>query len=241
MPLIRLQKILAQAGLGSRRACEAYLLAGRVNVNGKVAELGMKADPAVDRITLDGEPLGTKESLIYIMLNKPPGVLSSLRSQGGLPTILDLVAVNERVFPVGRLDKNSEGLLLLTNDGELANLLTHPRFEHEKSYRLLLNRKPTPDEIENWRGGLTLPDGFKTGPAQVWIERSEGRKTWLGVILKEGHKRQLRESARVLGLRVHRLIRIRFGTLELANLKPGAWRYLRPDEVQGLKAAATPR
>ena len=241
MPPIRLQKLLAQAGLGSRRACEAYILAGRVSVNGQIAQLGMKADPAVDRIALDGKPLGSTESMTYIMLNKPPGVLSSLRSQGGLPTILDLVAVEERVFPVGRLDKNSEGLLLLTNDGELANYLTHPRYEHEKSYRLLLNRAPTPDEIEHWRAGLTLPDGFTTGPAQVWIERSEGKRTWLGVILKEGHKRQLRESARVLGLRVHRLVRIGFGPLELADLRPGAWRYLRLDEVQSLKAVANLR
>jgi len=241
MPDVRLQKILAQAGLGSRRACEGYILAGRVSVNGQPARIGMKVDPVSDQVAFDGEPIKAREESVYILLNKPPGVLSSLRSQGGLPTIRDLVPVDARIYPVGRLDKNSEGLILLTNDGVLANRLTHPRFEHEKEYRLLLNRKPSAEELERWKQGLTLPDGFHTGPARVWIASAEGRGVWVGVILKEGHKRQLRESARVLGLRVQRLQRIRMGPLELADLKPGAWRHLLPGEIKDLKSAAHTR
>jgi len=208
-----------------------------VAVNGQIAQLGMKVDPASDRIMFDNKPVNTPERRVYIMLNKPAGYLSSLRSQGGLPTITDLVSVKERVYPVGRLDKNSEGLLLLTNDGALANKLTHPRYEHEKEYRLLLDRKPTSDEIERWRGGLTLPDGFKTAPAEVWLEKSEGRSGWIGVTLREGHKRQLRESARVLGLKVLRLQRTRFGPIKLSDLKPGTWRFLHPEEIKLLESA----
>ena len=241
MPPVRLQKALSQAGLGSRRACEAYILEGRVRVNGQLARVGMKVDPLSDRIEFDGEQLKQPEDIVYILLNKPTGVLSSLRSQGGLSTVRDLVPVDQRVFPVGRLDKNSEGLVLLTNDGVLANRLTHPRYEHEKEYRLLLDRRPSVDELERWRNGLALADGYRTHPAKVWIEKSEGRQAWIGVILKEGHKRQLRESARTLGLSIQRLIRIRLGSLELSNLQPGSWRFLRPDEIRELKLAAKNR
>jgi len=240
----RLQKILAQAGLGSRRACEALIEAGRVAVNGQVASLGMKADPAQDRITLDGHSFGPAESATYIMLNKPPGVLSSLRSQGGLPTVLDLLNSKVRVYPVGRLDKDSEGLMLLTNDGELANQLSHPRYGHEKEYRVLLDRLPAAADLERWRQGVTLPDGFTTGPARVWRVEGEGPGAWLGVVLTEGHKRQLRETARVLGLRVRRLVRIRMDGLELGDLAPGSWRSLKPGEIaqlrRGIKRSGKP-
>ncbi|MEJ2011903.1 MAG: pseudouridine synthase [Anaerolineales bacterium] len=234
---IRLQKVLAQAGIGSRRACEGYIAAGRVNVNGQPAQLGMKVDPQNDHITFDGEPIASAQKLVYIALNKPPGVLSSLKSQGGLPTVIDHVQVPQRVYPVGRLDKDSEGLILLTNDGELAEAYMHPRYEHEKEYRVLLDRRPSPAELKRWREGLQLRDGFLTSPAKVWIENPEGKMNWVGVILKEGHKRQLRESARVLNLRVRRLQRIRIGPLELDDLKPGSWRYLRQEEIRRMKTS----
>ena len=236
----RLQKILAQAGLGSRRACEAMIEAGRVSVNGQVASLGMKADPTQDRITLDGRSLGEAEDATYILLNKPPGVLSSLRSQGGLPTVLDLLDSDVRVYPVGRLDKDSEGLMLLTNDGELANQLSHPRYGHEKEYRVLLDRAPSAAALERWQQGVTLPDGFTTSPARVWRAAGEGRGAWLGIVLTEGHKRQLRETARVLGLRVRRLIRIRMDSLELEDLEPGSWRFLTQGEIARLRANLKP-
>jgi 23S rRNA pseudouridine2605 synthase len=238
MPEIRLQKVLARAGLGSRRTCEGYITAGRVAVNGQPAKLGMKADPERDRITFDGEPVISAQKLVYIMLNKPAGILSSLKSQGGLPTVVDLVQVPQRVYPVGRLDKNSEGLILLTNDGELAEAYMHPRYEHEKEYRVLLDRRPSHTEVERWKDGLQLRDGFRTSPAKVWIEKPEGKMPWVRVILKEGHKRQLRESARVLGLRVQRLKRIRMGPLEIGDLNPGDWRFLDPEEIRRMKTSA---
>jgi 23S rRNA pseudouridine2605 synthase len=235
---MRLQKILAQAGLGSRRTCEAYIAAGRVKVNGEVASLGMKADISSDQILFDGKPLQLQEEKIYLILNKPPGVLSSLASQGGLPTVDSLVPVKERVFPVGRLDLESEGLILLTNDGELANLLTHPRYKHEKEYRVRLDRPPSVADLERWRRGLKLRDGFQTSPARVWIESQDQDGTWIRVVLQEGHKRQLRESAAVLRYSIRRLIRVRLGSLELGDLAPGAWRMLNPSEVQQLRTSA---
>ncbi len=238
---VRLQKILAQAGLGSRRACEQFIQAGRVRVNGEVATLGMKADPSTAHILFDGQPLSIQEERIYLALNKPPGVLSSLASQGGLPTVDTLVPVKERVFPVGRLDLDSEGLILLTNDGELTHVLTHPRYQHEKEYRVLLDRTPSESDLERWRRGLVLRDGFQTSPTRVWVESQGQDGTWIRVVLQEGHKRQLRESAAVLRYGIRRLIRVRLGTLELGDLAPGGWRQLAANEVDQLKASAHSR
>jgi len=237
MALERLQKILARAGLGSRRACEEIIAQGRVTVNGRVAKLGDKADPERDEIRVDGQRIKTAEPLVYIMLNKPRFVLSSTVSERGHKTVRDLVPVPYRIVPVGRLDLESEGLLLLTNDGELVNRLTHPRYGHEKEYRVLVAKRPDAKQLEALRHGIVLEDGKRTMPAKVRIERWHGKGAWLRITIKEGKKRQIREMCRLIGLPVVRLIRIRMGPLTLKNLKSGEWRYLTDDEIAALRRA----
>ena len=243
MSLERLQKVLASAGVGSRRACEELIRAGRVTVNGRGADLGMKVDAAIDVIRLDGERVRSAETPVYVALHKPAGVLSSTRSQGGRTTVRDLVGLGERVYPVGRLDAESEGLVLLTNDGATAHRLTHPRFGHDREYRVLLNREPDSEQISAWRAGVALPDGARARPSEVWVQRSEAGGVWVGVIMREGRKRQIRETAEALGLRVRRLVRVRIDGLRLGSLSPGDWRRLTDAEVRRLKgeAEATPR
>lgn len=231
----RLQKILARAGLGSRRSSEAIISAGRVRVNGKVAQLGEKADPEKDSITVDGRPLKGAEKLTYVALNKPTGVLSAVTSPDPRPTVLDLVDVSQRLYPVGRLDVDSEGLMLLTNDGELANRLTHPRYGHEKEYRVLVARHPDEEQLDIWRRGVVMEDRSRTAPAQVEVEGFHGKGAWLRVVLREGRKRQIREVGQLIGLPVARIIRVRIGSLLLGNLKPGEWRNLTDQEVAALK------
>lgn len=234
----RLQKILAQAGYGSRRACEEFISAGRVRVNGKIAQLGQKADPAVDVITLDGKPIEAAEALVYIALHKPRNVLSTVDAEpgDGRRTVRDLVDVPEHIHPVGRLDYESEGLVLMTNDGDLTNRLTHPRYGHEKEYRVLLAKRPDQQQIETWARGVVLEDGYKTAPVDVRIEATQGKGAWVRVIMQEGRKRQIRETCRQLGLPVVRIVRTRIGTLRLGNLKPRQWRYLTKAEVEELKS-----
>ena len=227
---IRLQKVIAQAGVASRRKSDELIRDGRVTVNGSKATLGMRVNPGEVEIRVDGEIIQMQSGFLYILLNKPRGVLSSLRSQGGRATVSDLVQVDRRIFPVGRLDLESEGLILMTDDGELTNRLTHPRYQHEKEYRVLLNRKPDQAQINSWRRGVVLEDGFRTRPAEVWVENK--KEPWMHVILTEGHKRQIRETAKSLGLRVNRLVRIRFADLEIGDLKPGEWRELKGEEVK---------
>ncbi len=234
----RVQKILARAGLGSRRACEEWILAGRVTVNGRTAELGSRADPALDDIRLDGERLPAAVPTKYLLLYKPRGVETSMRSQSGRPTVRQLVPGERGLMPAGRLDVDSEGLMLLTNDGELALRLTHPRYGHEKEYRVLLDRRPDAAQLTAWRRGVVLPDGTRTHPAAVRVEGGVGQGAWVRVVMREGRKRQIRETARVLGLRVRRLIRTRVGPLLLGNLRPGMWRELTPAEVRRLRQVA---
>lgn len=231
----RIQKILAQAGYGSRRACELLIQAGRVRVNGQVAVLGQKADPQTDKITVDGRPIPVAESLTYIAIYKPRGVISAAEGQDDRPTIRDLIPVGGHLYPVGRLDFDSEGLVLMTNDGDLTNKLTHPRYGHEKEYRVLLARRPDEEQLEVWRRGVVLEEGYRTAPAIVRFEATEGRGAWIRVIMGEGRKRQIREIGKVLGLPVVRIIRVRIGTLRLGNLKPKQWRYLTASEVAELK------
>lgn len=238
----RLQKLLAQAGHGSRRACEALILQGRVFVNGRRAELGQKADPARDTITLDGEPLA-REPLVYYLLHKPRGVVSSREAQGERQTVVDLVPAKARLYPVGRLDLESEGLLLLTNDGELANRLTHPRYGVEKEYRVLVKGEPDAERLTAWRRGVVLKDRetgepFRTRPAEVRREEVVRAGTWLRVVMREGRKHEIREIGAALGLPVERLIRVRLAALELGDLRPGQWRDLTRAELRALKAAA---
>lgn len=234
----RLQKILAQAGLGSRRKCEALIRDGRVTVNGETAELGRKVDPETAVIRIDGELLPAFERTRTILLYKPVGVLSSTRSQGGKPTVLDLLPTPERLYPAGRLDLDSEGLIILTNDGDLAYKLTHPRQGLEKEYRVLFDRRPKPPDLVAWSRGVVLSGGIKTLPAEVWIERETKDGVWVRFVLHQGRKRQLRLMARSSGLNVKRLVRIRIGRLSLGDLRPGEWRQLNRGEIQHLLAGS---
>jgi 23S rRNA pseudouridine2605 synthase len=234
----RLQKLLAQAGYGSRRACEEFIVSGRVRVNGLIATLGQKADLSIDKVTMDGKALPKAEALTYIALYKPRNVLSAAEGQDDRQTVRDLIPVDGHLYPVGRLDWDSEGLILMTNDGELTNKLTHPRFGHEKEYRVLVARKPDEKQFEAWRRGVVLDDGDKTAPADVNFLSTSGKGAWIRVIMGEGKKRQIREVGRLLGLPVVKIIRLRIGTLKLGSLKPRQWRYLTADEISDLKGEA---
>jgi len=232
----RLQKILSRVGYGSRRDCEELISANRVRVNGELARLGSKADQTVDTIAVDGTVLPkTSPEKIYVALHKPRGVLSDIDPEDDRKTVRDLVPLPGHLFSVGRLDYDSEGLILLTNDGDLANHLTHPRYGHEKEYRVLVVTKPDDNQLATWRRGVVLEDGYRTQPANVRIESTASRGTWLRVILREGRKRQIREVGSRIGLPVSRIVRIRIGTLMLGDLKPGEWRMLTGLEVKSLK------
>jgi 23S rRNA pseudouridine2605 synthase len=234
----RLQKILARAGFGSRRACEGLILQGRVSVNGQVAQLGQKADPDRDRITLNGKLVSVKDRCTYVALYKPRGVLSDEGdSSGRLSTVHDLVPLPERLFPVGRLDLRSEGLILLTDDGDLTYRLTHPRFGHEKEYRVLVEGEPDEATLNKWRQGVLLEDR-RTAPAQVSVIRRDEDGTWLRIVLREGRKRQIRRVAALLGYPAYRVIRVRIGPLRLGDLRPGQWRRLTDAEVKALRTSA---
>jgi len=237
----RLQKILAQAGYGSRRACEDFITAGRVRVNGQLASLGQKADPAVDKITVDGKPVAAAEKLIYIALYKPRLVLSTVESERGdvRETVRDIVDVPEHLYPVGRLDFESEGLVLMTNDGELTNRLTHPKFGHTKEYKVLIGRRPDKAQLEAWQHGVVLEDGYKTAPADVRFESAQGKGAWVRVVMGEGRKRQIREICKQIGLPIVKIVRIRIGSLRLGTLKPRQWRYLTMQEIEELKSKET--
>jgi len=237
MPPERLQKILAQAGYGSRRSCEDLITAGRVRVNGQLASLGQKADSVSDKITLDGKLVAAAEEKIYIALHKPRYVLSTVEAEkgDGRRTVRDLVDVAGHFYPVGRLDFESEGLVLMTNDGELTNRLTHPRYGHEKEYKVLLAKRPDREQIEAWKRGVVLEDGYKTQPVEVRYDESKGKGAWVRVIMREGRKRQIRETCKQLALPIVRILRIRIGTLRLGNLKPRQWRYLTTEEVTELR------
>lgn len=231
----RIQKILAQAGYGSRRSCEILISEQRVKVNGIIASLGMKADQNEDEITVDGKPIPSPEQQRYIILHKPKGVLSAVKSSDRRPTVRSLINLPERLYPVGRLDFNSEGLILMTNDGELTNQLTHPRYQHEKEYRVLVPNKPSEKQLNAWRKGIILDDKSRTLPADVWIEKHDRDGTWLGVILKEGKNRQIRRMGESSGLLVKRIIRVRISSLKLGELKSGEWRDLTLKEINDLK------
>jgi pseudouridine synthase len=227
---------MAEAGLGSRRHNETLISAGRVRINGRVARLGDKADPAVDHIEVDGRRLPQLDAAIYVMLHKPRNVLSSTEDEleSGRPTVRDMVPLPGHLYPVGRLDKQSEGLILLTNDGALAHRLTHPRYGHEKSYRVLLEGAIAPAALDEWRRGVML-DGKPTVPADIRVLGQEMDHTWLRITLREGRKRQIRRIAAMLGHPVLQLIRERIGPLELGALQPGEWRYLTAAEVAALR------
>src|SRR5512133_1376458 len=237
----RVQKILARAGYGSRRASEELITAGRVKINGEMAVLGSKADPQHDTITVDNQPIARAQAPIYIAVNKPTGILSEVSPEEPRQTVRDLVPLPGHLFIVGRLDLDSEGLILLTNDGELANRLTHPRYGHEKEHRVLVGARPDERQMDAWRHGVVLEDGYRTAPAMMRVDSVAGKGAWLRVILHEGRKRQIREMGKLTGLPVLRIQRIRIGTLLLGEMKPGEWRHLRPDEIRALKASKSNR
>lgn len=231
----RLQKVLAHAGVASRRKCEDLIRKGRVMVNGQVVtRLGTKVDPARDDVRVDGRPIRLPSRHVYVLLNKPENVISAMKDRRGRRALGDLVSVPQRLYPVGRLDLDSEGLILLTDDGELANLLTHPRYEHEKEYRVWVNGEPTEETLQAWQQGLLLDDKV-TAPARVEVLARRQHATLLRVVMREGRKRQIRRVAELLGHPVRELRRVRLGPLELGSLAVGQWRYLTDKEIRSLQ------
>ena len=252
----RLQKIMAAAGVGSRRLCETLIVEGRVQVNGKtVTELGVKADPVRDRIVVDGKRLEFQAQHVYYKVHKPRGVISDiggeeidLRTGEPRKTVADLLpADHPRVFPVGRLDLHSEGLVLLTDDGELANRLTHPRYQHPKTYYVLLGEQPAQEALVQMRNGIDLPEG-RTAPAEVMIvsylpatlrlSKGPNEGVWLRVVLREGKKRQIRHMTAAVGYPTLRLLRWAIGPLTLGNLELGQATRLTLDEINALRHMA---
>ena len=230
----RIQKILAAAGYGSRRSCEELIRQRRVRVNGVMVELGARADPARDAIQVDGRRVRAETRLVTVALYKPRGIVTTLNDERGRKTVRDLVQLEAHLVPVGRLDADSEGLVLMTNDGDLVNRLTHPRFEHEKEYRVFVEGRPDDATLAQWRRGVML-EGQRTLPAQVSLMQTEGEGTWLRVVMREGRKRQIRNVATLLGHPARQLIRVRVGPIHLGNLRPGEWRYLNGQELGALE------
>lgn len=233
--LERLQKIISAAGITSRRASEALILNGQVAVNGSVVtELGSKADPTKDTITVDGKPLKINAQRLYILLNKPTGYITALKDGQGRALVTDLlIGVSERVYPVGRLDYNTEGLLLLTNDGEWANRLMHPSHEIEKEYHVRVRGKVIDQQLKRMAEGIELEDGL-TAPATVNLIKNGEQNDWISVAIHEGRNRQVRRMCEAVSLSVVRLKRIRYGTLELGTLRAGKYRFLTDAEVSEL-------
>lgn len=238
--LVRLQKALAEAGVASRRAAEELIVQGRVTVNGRVVtELGTKVDPRRDRLVVDGRPVNGGGPPVYLMLNKPGGYLTTARDPQGRPTVLELVSgVAERVFPVGRLDADTEGLLLLTTDGELAHRLLHPRYHVPKTYLAEVEGVPDEADLAQLRSGVELEDG-PTAPAKArLVGRTGGRLAVVELTIAEGRKRQVKRMLGAVGHPVRNLRRTAFGPLTLGALKVGAWRWLEGPEIAALRRAA---
>jgi len=236
----RLQKILARAGLASRREAEQWILDGRVAVNGTVVrKLGTQADASKDSIKVDGKRLKPPGTPVYFALHKPPGVITTVKDPERRPDLSRLLegrGVRQRVFPVGRLDFNSSGLLLLTNDGELAQRLSHPRFGVKKIYRVKLNACPTEEHLAALRRGIRLEDGM-TAPARVKVLERLRKNAWVEIELHEGRNREVRRIFETLGYFVEKLIRVRMGPITLGPLPPGALRPLSQAEIKSLKHA----
>lgn len=233
----RLQKIMAEAGLGSRRACEVMISANRVQVNGITATLGQKVDPEKDRIVVDGKPLGRGEPKRYFVLNKPFGYITTSKDQFARKSVLDLLPqVKERIYPVGRLDYDSEGLVLLTNDGDLAYRIMHPKFDLSKTYLVRLGGKVTMDAVYRLRTGVVLEDG-RTSPAEVQVLKSEPEFSVLRITITEGRNRQVRRMCSAVGFDVQRLTRTSIGPINLGSLRTGEYRALTAKEVKDLNQA----
>jgi 23S rRNA pseudouridine2605 synthase len=232
----RLQKVLARVGIGSRRSCEDLIVAGRVTVNGTRAVLGQRVDVGRDEVALDGAPLPVAPGLVHYLLHKPAGVVTTARDPQGRRTVLDLVPARPRVFPVGRLDADSEGLLILTNDGALAQRLSHPSHGVAKEYLVEVQGVPAPGALRALRRGVALSDG-PTAPATVGVVAPGVVR----IVIHEGRNRQVRRMCEAVGHPVRRLVRTRIGPVSDRTLAPGTWRALRPAEVRALGRAAHDR
>lgn len=228
----RLQKVLASVGYGSRRICEGLIAEGRVQVNGVVAILGCRVDPDVAKVEVDGVAVGVRPDLVHYLLHKPRGVVTTASDPHGRPTVVELVPTEPRVFAVGRLDADTEGLLILTNDGDLAHRLAHPSYGVNKEYLVELESAPTPGQLRQLRRGVLLNDG-PTAPARAALVEPRG----LRLVIHEGRNRQVRRMCEAIGHRVIRLIRVRIGPITDRKLGAGEWRSLSSDEVRNLQTA----
>ncbi len=233
--MMRLNRFLAQAGVASRRKCDDLILEGRVTVNGKkVTELGVRIDEFEDTITFNGSQVNVPDNFKYIILNKPSGYVTTVDDEFQRHIVMDLIPIEERIFPVGRLDYETTGLLLLTNDGELSNQLTHPKYKFEKTYHVLLDKLVKPIAIYHLQQGVEL-DGTKTAPCKISQFRVVDNCSLLEVKIYEGRNRQVRRMFELFDYKVEALDRIAFGPLNLTGLKRGEWRYLTPAEISSLK------
>ena len=235
MEEIRLQKYLASAGVASRRKCEELILDGKIEVNGKIiTELGTKIDPKKDEVKYNGKIVKSEEEKVYILLNKPIGYVTTAKEQFGRDMVLDLVKVNKRIVPVGRLDMYTSGALILTNDGEFVNKLTHPSHEIDKTYNVTVKGIVTKEEIENLKKGVLIDDDYITKPAKVKILKIDEEKkiSRIQITIHEGKNRQVRKMCEAIGKRVLALHRCKIGNIDVKSLKLGEWRYLSKKEVE---------
>lgn len=234
----RLQKMMADCGVASRRKAEEMIAQGRVKVNGRPAKIGDKVDPRKDLVTVDDERIGSGDKKVYIMLHKPRGFITTMSDEKDRKCVAELVAeIPERVYPVGRLDKDSEGILLMTNDGNFANTISHPSGHIPKLYRVTVRPAVTEDMLTQMSVGMVI-DGQKTAPCTVRVIQEEKGRVVLEIVLNEGRNRQIRKMCEQLGLEVARLKRVSIGSVKLGMLQPGQYRELTPEEVQRLMAAS---
>ena len=236
MEEIRLQKYLAEAGIASRRKCEEYIIQGRVKVNNDIATLGMKINPEMDIVLFDDKKIENKEELVYILLNKPIGYVTTAKDQFSRDSVLDLVKVKQRIVPVGRLDMYTSGALLLSNDGDFVYRITHPKHEIDKTYTVTVKGIVTDEEVQMLRDGVEIED-YITKPAKVKILKTDIEKniSRLEITIHEGKNRQVRKMCEAVGRKVQALHRSKIGNIGVKDLKLGTWRYLTSKEIQYLK------
>lgn len=240
--LVRLQKMLADCGVASRRKSEQLIADGQVKVNGKTAQIGDKVDPYRDKVFVAGKRItaAAKKKYRYIMLHKPRGYITTMDDEMGRKCVAELVAdIDDRIYPVGRLDRESEGMLLMTNDGAFANTVTHPKKHIYKIYRVTVRPGITEEQIIKFETGMEI-DGYKTAPAEVRVVKKEEGRAVLEIVLREGRNRQIRKMCEQLGIEVARLKRVAIGQVKLGMLQPGKWRDLTPEEVKKLTADPNP-
>ncbi len=234
---IRIQKIIAEAGIASRRKAEELITRGAVTINGRRAQLGEKADPCRDKITVAGRTIVVRKNTkkYYIMLHKPRGFITTMSDEGGRKCVAELIdEIPARLFPVGRLDRDSEGLLFMTNDGDFANMISHPSTHFAKTYRVTVHPAITEDQLTSLTTGVIV-EGRKSMPAAIRVITAEKERTVLEIVLEEGRNRQIRKMCEAVGLEVARLKRTAIGPVKLGMLQPGKWRELKPDEMRAIR------